>query len=77
MEAMSGVTVPTIIASTSARSTPKRSTMSLVAATAKSLAATPGSARCRSRIPVRSMIHSLVVSTIFPSSLLVRTRGGT
>ena len=37
----------------------------------------PESTICRSRIPVRSKIHSLEVATIFSRSQLERTRGGT
>jgi hypothetical protein len=52
-----------------------------IAATAASLAksevATPSSTMWRSRIPVRCMIHSFDVSTIFSRSALLNTRGGT
>jgi len=73
---MSGVTVPTTIKSTSCRSNGCLSSRFFTAQTARSLAATPFSTICRSRIPTRSRIHSFVVSTIFSRSALVRTRGG-
>ena len=74
---MSGVTVPTTIRSTDCRSKGWAACSFFTASTARSLAATPLSARWRSRMPTRSMIHSFVVSTIFSRSALVSTRGGT
>src|SRR5580704_3885951 len=74
---MSGVTVPTTIRSTSCRLNGWTACSFFTASTAKSLAATPLSTRWRSRMPTRSMIHWLVVSTIFSRSAFVKTRGGT
>src|SRR5215211_4236632 len=47
------------------------------ASLARSEVATPGSAICRSRMPVRCRIHSLVVLTSFSKCSLVSTLGGT
>src|SRR5215469_2723970 len=74
---MSGVTVPTTIKSMDCRSKGCRAWSFLTASTARSLAATPLSAMCRSRMPTRSIIQSFVVSTIFSKSALLSTRGGT
>ena len=74
---MSGVTVPTMITSMSSGVRPAFAIASRAAIVARSLVATPGSTMCRSRMPVRCMIHSSVVSTIFSRSALVSTRGGT
>ncbi len=73
---MSGVIVATMMSSTSVGSRPRRSRASRAARTARSLVAVPGSARRRSRIPVRVRIHSSDVSTIFSRSALVTTRSG-
>jgi NAD(P)H-dependent flavin oxidoreductase YrpB (nitropropane dioxygenase family) len=50
---MSGVTVATMIASTSEGSTPRAARQRLAASTAKSLVAIPGSTMWRSRMPTR------------------------
>ena len=65
---MSGVTVPTMMRSTSCRSKGCDACNFLTASTARSLAATPFPAIWRSRIPVRSSIHWSVVSTNFSRS---------
>ena len=61
----------------SAAVTPAPASALRAASTARSDVATSSSAMCRSRIPVRFRIHSLDVSTICSSWLLVSTRGGT
>jgi hypothetical protein len=74
---MSGVTVATMMQSISVASMPRRSRQTLTASTARSLVATPFSTMWRSRMPVRSVIHSSLVETIFSRSALVSRRGGT
>src|SRR5579859_6178093 len=74
---ISGVTVPTKIASTSVAGIPRCFSASLAASIARSEVAIPLSTICRWRIPVRSMIHWSDVSTILSRSALVRRRGGT
>src|SRR5215469_16885530 len=74
---MSGVTVATMITSTSLAAMPRFFRQHFAASTARSLVATPLSTRCRSRIPVRSTIHLSFVSTIFSRSAFVSSRGGT
>jgi hypothetical protein len=74
---MSGVEVATITRSTSAASTPARSSAERAAGRARSLAASSSAAIRRSLIPVRSVIHSSDVSTICSRSAFVRTRSGT
>ena len=75
---MSGVTVATIITSSSVAATPRFSRHFFAASTARSLAATPLSTRCRSRIPVRSRIHSFVRRHhLFQILGWVSKRGGT
>src|SRR6187551_3571656 len=74
---MSGVTVATTTRSRSAGSTHACSSAWRDAGSARSLAACPGSATCRSLIPVRSVIHSSEVSTSFDRSSLVITLSGT
>ena len=75
---MSGVTVATTSRSIDAGSTPFCSSARRAAGMASSdIASVPGSARRRSRMPVRDMIHSSVVSTIVARSAFVTTRSGT
>src|ERR1700722_19699156 len=74
---MSGVTVATMITSTSAAVIPRFSRHTRAASTARSLVATPLSTMCRVWIPVRSVIHWSLVATIFSRSAFVNTRGGT
>src|SRR6185437_2009934 len=74
---MSGVTVHTIMASSSDAAIPRWHKASRPAATAISDVAMSLSAICRSRIPVRSTIHLSFVSTIFDRSSFVRIPGGT
>ena len=74
---MSGVTVATMTRSRSAAATPASSSDSLAAGSARSERASSGAAIRRSRMPVRSMIHSSEVSIIVESSSLVMTRSGT
>ena len=74
---MSGVTVATMMASTSEASMPRLARQILAASTARSLVATPLSTMWRSRMPVRSVIHWSLVATIFSRSALVSRRGGT
>ncbi len=74
---MSGVTVATMIRSTSLAPMPRRSRHSRAARTARSLLPVPGATTWRWRMPVRVRIHSSVVSTNFSSSALVITRSGT
>ena len=75
--AMSGVTVATINRSTVAGSTPDHSSASRQAGRATSVIASSSAAIRRSRMPVRSMIHSFEVSTSVESSSFVSTRSGT
>ena|SRR5690606_29648611 len=74
---MSGVTVATIIKSTSSPLTPLCLRHCSIAFTDKSLLASHLAAMRRSRIPVRSRIHSSDVSTIFDRSSLVSFLSGT
>ena len=74
---MSGVTVATMIRSTCDASSPAGSSASRAAGRQRSESACPGSAIRRSRIPVRSRIHSSEVSIIVESSSFVMTRSGT
>src|SRR5277367_2029670 len=74
---ISGVTVATMITSISLPSIPRFARHTFAASTARSLVATPSSTICRSRIPVRSVIHWSLVATIFSRSALVNNRGGT
>jgi hypothetical protein len=74
---ISGVTVPTMMASISAGLSPRWAKAFREASTARSLVATPLSTMWRSRIPTRAIIHSLLVSTIRSRSAFVRRRGGT
>ena len=76
-KSMSGVTVPTMIRLMSAGVSPARSIAARAASVARSEVATPASTMCRSRMPVRCMIQSFDVSTIFSRSALVSRRGGT
>ena len=78
---MSGVDVATMIRSISEAATPAASSAFFEASQASSLLVTPGSAKCRASIPVRSTIHSFDVSIprcarSAASSSLVMRRGG-
>ncbi|EWS65529.1 hypothetical protein Y695_01215 [Hydrogenophaga sp. T4] len=78
---MSGVDVATMIRSISLPSTPAASMAFRQASAAMSLAKTPSATKWRARIPVRSTIHSSLVSTPPAASrstmsALVRRRGG-
>ena len=75
-KAMSPVVVPTTIRSISPGSTWARSRACCEALTARSEVASLSSTTRRSRMPVRWTIHSSEVSTIRPSSSLVRMRVG-
>ena len=72
-----GLAVETITSPTSVGFTSARSSASSAAGTATSLVASSGSATRRSRIPVRSKIHSSLVSTSWAMSSFVTTRWGT
>jgi hypothetical protein len=74
---MSGVTVAQTTRSMSLASTPASASAASAAGRAMSVSASSGAAMRRSRMPVRSMIHSSVVSTIRDSSSFVRIRSGT
>ena len=74
---MSGVTVATTIRSIEEASTPASARAAIAAGSAMSVSACSFVANLRSRIPVRSTIHSSVVSTNCSRSLLVKTRSGT
>ena len=73
---MSGVSVPTSTMSISSGSTPESSSAFRAASTQRSEFGAPGSAMWRVRIPVRSVIHASLVSTIFSRSELVSSFGG-
>src|SRR5271168_671091 len=73
---MSGVTLATTIISISSGSVPVWASTLFAASVARCDAATPVSATCSSRIPVRVRIHSSLVSTSFSRSRFVITRGG-
>ena len=74
---MSGVTVATMIRSISEPSSPASASASRAAGRQRSESACSGSAMRRSRIPVRSRIHSSFVSIIFERSSFVSTLSGT
>jgi len=74
---MSGVVVPTTMKSMSVGLRPARSMAFRAASAAKSDVATPGSTIWRCLMPVRWMIQSSLVSTIFSRSAFVNRRGGT
>src|SRR5881396_602281 len=74
---MSGVTVATMTRSTSEPASPASSSASCAAGSARSESASSGAAIRRSRIPVRSTIHSSEVSISVESSSFVITRSGT
>ena len=74
---MSGVTVATISRSISEALTPASSSASFAAGRQRSESASSGPAIRRSRMPVRSRIHSSEVSIIVESSSFVTTRSGT
>ena len=73
----SGVTVATSSRSMSLASTPASASAARAAGSARSESACSGAAIRRSRMPVRSMIHSSEVSTCCASSSFVTTRSGT
>jgi hypothetical protein len=60
---MSGVTVATMIRSIEEASTPASARAAIAAGSAMSVSACSSLAKRRSRMPVRSTIHSSVVST--------------
>ena len=74
---MSGVTVATMIRSICDPSRPASASASSAAGRQRSESACSGPAIRRSRIPVRSRIHSSEVSIIVESSSFVITRSGT
>src|SRR5438132_5813041 len=74
---MSGVTVATMIRSMSDPSSPACTSACRAAGSARSDIASSSFAIRRSRMPVRSMIHSSVVSTRVSSSWFASTRSGT
>ena len=75
--AMSGVTVATMRRSMSLPASPACASASRAAGSARSESASSGAAIRRSRMPVRSTIHSFDVSTNCASSSFVTTRSGT
>jgi hypothetical protein len=70
------VVVATTMSSISPASIPAASMAFSAACWARSLVSSPSAAIWRSRMPVRSTIHSLVVSICFSNSALVSTRAG-
>ena len=74
--AMSGVMVAVMIRSMSSGVSPASLIASLAASTPRSLVATSLEAMRLSLIPVREVIHSSEVSTIFARSLFVNFFGG-
>src|SRR6185503_4125207 len=72
----SGVVVPTTTKSISFGVTPALSSAARAALCARWLVYSSSAAMCRRSIPVRLLIHSSVVSTIFSRSAFVRTRSG-
>jgi hypothetical protein len=74
---MSGVTVAQTRKSMSFGSSSACASAVRAAGSARSVSASSGAAMRRSRIPVRSMIHSSDVLTIVDSSSLLSTRSGT
>ena len=74
---MSGVTVATMIRSRSAAATPAVSSARRQAGRAMSVSASSSAAIRRSRMPVRVMIHSSLVSTSRSRSAFESTRSGT
>src|SRR5688572_8212339 len=74
---MSGVTVAQIRRSISLASTPASASAARAAGSAMSVSASSSVAILRSRMPVRSMIHSSDVSTYCARSSFVTTRSGT
>jgi hypothetical protein len=73
---MSGVTVAMRIMSRSLADSSAASRACLAAAVAMSLVTIPSGAMRRCLMPVRSVIHASLVSTIFSRSAFVRTIGG-
>jgi hypothetical protein len=67
-KAMSGVTVATMSRSMADASSPACASACSIAGRQRSESACSGAAMRRSRIPVRSMIHSSLVSTMVESS---------
>jgi len=74
---MSGVMVETEIMSIWSAVTPAFAMARSAAFTARSDVNSSGAAMCLALIPVRVVIHSSVVSTIFSRSALVRILDGT
>ena len=72
----SGVTVATTITSTSLAEEPAAASACRAASTQKSERTSPSPATRRSLIPVRVVIQSSVVSSIFSRSAFVSTRAG-
>ena len=72
----STVAVARTSSSTSSGATPASAIARLPASTAIVATLSPSDTTCRSRMPVRDMIHSSEVSTILSKSLLVSTRSG-
>lgn len=74
---VSGVMVETMIRSISSGCNPQDSSARWAAFVPMWEVYSSGAAMRRSTMPVRSMIHSWEVSTIFSRSALVRRRSGT
>jgi hypothetical protein len=72
----SGVVVPTTTRSMSFGVRPALSSATRPALYARSLVVSSSATMCRCSMPVRLLIHSSVVSTIFSRSALVRIRSG-
>jgi hypothetical protein len=73
---MSGVTVATMMSWMSSAVTPASAMARRAASEARSLVAWSAAAMRRSLMPVREVIHSSLVSTIFERSSLVSTFSG-
>ncbi len=73
---MSGVVVPKAMKSTSAGRDARGIQGARAARSARSTVVSPLAAMCRRSIPVRSRIHSSLVSIIFSRSKFVRTFSG-
>ena len=74
--AWSGVLVARMIASTSPGTAPASARAARAAAVPMNAAVSCGAAMWRCRMPVRSRIHSSVVSTVRASSSLLTARAG-
>ena len=73
---VSPVIVATMIMSSCSGETPAASIAARAASTARSDVWVPSSAKCRASMPVRSRIHSSLVSTKVSNQLLGTSRGG-